>query len=146
MSQGLTRVDYICKDVLGVRGGRCPPSPPSGSALGRLESTDVATGVPHLRMMRSNTGAVGNAAACTSEFFFFFRFRIHIDSHRLVPNRIVSASRNQPIQAEIQEIFFKKKCKMHCLNLTIFKQKQKAKKKKTPKISHSLLTASLPVF
>ena len=32
--------------------------------------------------------------------FFFFRFQIHIDSHQLTMNRIVSAGRNQPIQAE----------------------------------------------
>ena len=34
LCQGVTRGDYICKNILGVKGGRCPFLPPSGSALG----------------------------------------------------------------------------------------------------------------
>ena len=37
LCQGVTRVDYICKDILGVKGGRCPPSPPSGSAPAKYQ-------------------------------------------------------------------------------------------------------------
>ena len=37
--------------------------------------------------------------------------------------------------------YINKMCKTHCLNLNIFKPK----KKKTPKISHSLLIATLPL-
>ena len=39
LCQGVIRVHYICKDILGVRGGRCPPSPPSGSASAWRPST-----------------------------------------------------------------------------------------------------------
>ena len=37
LCQGVTRVDYTCKDILGVKGGRCPPSPPSSSALAKYQ-------------------------------------------------------------------------------------------------------------
>ena len=39
LCQGVIRVHYICKDILGVRGGRYPPSPPFGSASAWRPST-----------------------------------------------------------------------------------------------------------